>query len=134
MIQFHIVRVFVLEQYSNMDGFPSGQRGQTVNLLQIASVVRIHLHPFAYRKRIILILPNPKGKIFSEERGYLRGYGGIGRRKGLKIPRGRLRAGSSPATRIFTKLWKKDPGLFSLRVTAIKEIINFQGDNHQLNS
>ena len=31
-----------------MDGFPSGQRGQTVNLLQFASVVRIHLHPFAY--------------------------------------------------------------------------------------
>ncbi len=29
----------------DMDGFPSGQRGQTVNLLQIASVVRIHLHP-----------------------------------------------------------------------------------------
>ena len=29
----------------NMGGFPSGQRGQTVNLLQIASVVRIHLHP-----------------------------------------------------------------------------------------
>ena len=28
-----------------MDGFPSGQRGQTVNLLQIASVVRIHLCP-----------------------------------------------------------------------------------------
>ena len=26
-----------------MDGFPSGQRGQTVNLLQIASVVRIYL-------------------------------------------------------------------------------------------
>ena len=32
---------------SYMDGFPSGQRGQTVNLLQIASVVRIHLHPHA---------------------------------------------------------------------------------------
>ena len=31
-----------------MDGFPSGQRGQTVNLLQIASVVRIHLHPFYF--------------------------------------------------------------------------------------
>ena len=30
----------------SMDGFPSGQRGQTVNLLQIASVVRIHRHPF----------------------------------------------------------------------------------------
>ena len=28
-----------------MDGFPSGQRGQTVNLLHFASVVRIHLHP-----------------------------------------------------------------------------------------
>ena len=31
----------------SMDGFPSGQRGQTVNLLQIASVVRIHLRPSA---------------------------------------------------------------------------------------
>ena len=31
---------------SLMGGFPSGQRGQTVNLLQIASVVRIHLRPF----------------------------------------------------------------------------------------
>ena len=30
-----------------MDGFPSGQRGQTVNLLQIASVVRIHLCPLS---------------------------------------------------------------------------------------
>ena len=38
-----------------MDGFPSGQRGQTVNLLQIASVVRIHLHP--------LLLPNRIGKV-----------------------------------------------------------------------
>ena len=33
-----------------MDGFPSGQRGQTVNLLQIASVVRIHLHPLGFNK------------------------------------------------------------------------------------
>ena len=33
-----------------MDGFPSGQRGQTVNLLQIASVVRIHLHPFPFEE------------------------------------------------------------------------------------
>ena len=31
-----------------MGGFPSGQRGQTVNLLQFASVVRIHLHPFSF--------------------------------------------------------------------------------------
>ena len=56
-----------------MGGFPSGQRGQTVNLLQIASVVRIHLHPVCW-------------------------CGGIGRRKGLKIPREQSRAGSSPAT------------------------------------
>ena len=34
-----------------MGGFPSGQRGQTVNLLQIASVVRIHLRPFFIKKR-----------------------------------------------------------------------------------
>ena len=31
-----------------MVGFPSGQRGQTVNLLRLASVVRIHLHPFGF--------------------------------------------------------------------------------------
>ena len=30
---------------NNKDGFPSGQRGQTVNLLLLASVVRIHLLP-----------------------------------------------------------------------------------------
>ena len=41
-----------------MDGFPSGQRGQTVNLLQIASVVRIHLHPFSF------------SRIFSKKRTY----------------------------------------------------------------
>ena len=28
-----------------MEGFPSGQRGQTVNLLHLASMVRIHLPP-----------------------------------------------------------------------------------------
>ena len=32
-------------RYVNMGEFPSGQRGQTVNLLLIASVVRIHLPP-----------------------------------------------------------------------------------------
>ena len=32
-----------------MDGFPSGQRGQTVNLLSVTSVVRIHPHPFETR-------------------------------------------------------------------------------------
>ena len=37
-----------------MDGFPSGQRGQTVNLLQIASVVRIHLCPFFNKKTDVM--------------------------------------------------------------------------------
>ena len=35
----HFIRVLYL------DGFPSGQRGQTVNLLASLSVVRIHPHP-----------------------------------------------------------------------------------------
>ena len=30
---------------SDMEGFPSGQRGQTVNLLSTTSVVRIHSLP-----------------------------------------------------------------------------------------
>ena len=40
----------ILPQQSilNMGEFPSGQRGQTVNLLQLASVVRIHLCPLSY--------------------------------------------------------------------------------------
>ena len=40
-----------------MDGFPSGQRGQTVNLLQIASVVRIHLHPLHFGAVYGIIYP-----------------------------------------------------------------------------
>ena len=32
--------------FSFMEGFPSGQRGQTVNLLATLSVVRIHHLPF----------------------------------------------------------------------------------------
>ena len=36
------------ESQFHMDGFPSGQRGQTVNLLRLASVVRIHLHPLLF--------------------------------------------------------------------------------------
>ena len=35
-----------------MGEFPSGQRGQTVNLLRFASVVRIHLLPPKNRVRI----------------------------------------------------------------------------------
>ena len=35
-----------------LDGFPSGQRGQTVNLLATPSKVRILLHPFSLWKEI----------------------------------------------------------------------------------
>jgi hypothetical protein len=42
MLKYCLAKMFE----EGMDGFPSGQRGQTVNLLQIASVVRIHPHPF----------------------------------------------------------------------------------------
>ena len=37
-----------------MDGFPSGQRGQTVNLLSLTSVVRIHLHPLRHLSLIYI--------------------------------------------------------------------------------
>ena len=42
-----------------LDGVPSGQRGQTVNLLQIASVVRIHLHPLHFGARCGIITHRP---------------------------------------------------------------------------
>ena len=87
-----------------MDGFPSGQRGQTVNLLQIASVVRIHLHPFALMSSMEQCLA--RKSMQSSITQCVRWCGGIGRRKGLKIPRGQPRAGSSPATSIGFKVWE----------------------------
>ena len=77
-----------------MDGFPSGQRGQTVNLLQIASVVRIHLHPFALMSSMEQCLA--RKSMQSSITQCVRWCGGIGRRKGLKIPRSNIRTGSSP--------------------------------------
>ena len=44
------------ESQFHMDGFPSGQRGQTVNLLRHASVVRIHLHPFKIGIDILILI------------------------------------------------------------------------------
>ena len=59
-----------------MDGFPSGQRGQTVNLLAPPSKVRILLHPLCRS-------------------------GGTGRRTGLKILRDLYsRTGSIPVAGI----------------------------------
>ena len=49
IIGFH--GLFVIHINNKMGGFPSGQRGQTVNLLQIASVVRIHLRPLSCEMR-----------------------------------------------------------------------------------
>ena len=40
--------------YYTKGEFPSGQRGQTVNLLALPSVVRIHLRPFTYLLRVIV--------------------------------------------------------------------------------
>ena len=46
MLYFYLVRIVYPDDVTyGMGRFPSGQRGQTVNLLQIASVVRIHLCP-----------------------------------------------------------------------------------------
>ena len=59
----------------DMDGFPSGQRGQTVNLLATPSKVRILLHPLV---RIHYIL-----QLFA----IVCRRGGTGRRTGLKILR-----------------------------------------------
>ena len=36
---------FLVSDLQYMEGFPSGQRGQTVNLLSVTSVVRIHPPP-----------------------------------------------------------------------------------------
>ena len=73
-----------------MGRFPSGQRGQTVNLLQIASVVRIHLHPFSF------------SRIFSKKRTYhiqhnIAGWSSLEARRAHnpKV------AGSNPAPAIF---------------------------------
>ena len=61
-----------------MGGFPSGQRGQTVNLLAPPSKVRILLHPLCRR-------------------------GGTGRRAGLKILWWQHRTGSIPVAGIYLR-------------------------------
>ena len=77
-----------------MDGFPSGQRGQTVNLLAPPSKVRILLHPLLRSKfketvlACMLLVFNRKQSCRS---------GGTGRRTGLKILRDLYsRTGSIP--------------------------------------
>ena len=41
---------FIYNVFRFKDGFPSGQRGQTVNLLATLSKVRILLHPLRFRQ------------------------------------------------------------------------------------
>ena len=38
-----------------LDGFPSGQRGQTVNLLSTTSKVRILLHPLLIKESVLIV-------------------------------------------------------------------------------
>jgi hypothetical protein len=47
MILFVAKKILIRELFSyiNLEEFPSGQRGQTVNLLSTISMVRIHLPP-----------------------------------------------------------------------------------------
>ena len=66
-----------------MDGFPSGQREQTVNLSSQTSMVRIHPHP-----PLLLYL-----------RKAICGYGGIGRRVRFRSVWAYVHAGSTPVIR-----------------------------------
>ena len=68
-IKYACIITFVVINYASivieyMGRFPSGQRGQTVNLLQLASMVRIHLCPLKNLKsydlrffRVVRFLP-----------------------------------------------------------------------------
>ena len=47
-----------------MEEFPSGQRGQTVNLLRLASVVRIHPPPPKNRLLWQSVFPLPKALLY----------------------------------------------------------------------
>jgi hypothetical protein len=57
-----------------MGEFPSGQRGQTVNLLLYASMVRIHLLPPNFPARILAgifyFYPLRKRNIYKLKRGF----------------------------------------------------------------
>ena len=83
-----------------MDGFPSGQRGQTVNLLAPPSKVRILLHPFIKLRVEKAVCYNQNGSNPSSTIYiliYICRSGGTGRRTGLKILRDLYsRTGSIP--------------------------------------
>ena len=69
-----------------------GGRGFESRLGRSGSLAQLGEH-LPYKQRVTG--SSPVGPIY-----IVRACGGIGRRKGLKIPRERSRAGSSPATRI----------------------------------
>ena len=87
-----------------MDGFPSGQRGQTVNLLAPPSKVRILLHPFIKLRVEKAVCYNQNGSNPSSTIYiliYICRSGGTGRRTGLKILRDLYsRTGSIPVAGI----------------------------------
>ena len=52
-----IIGLVITIKYITCKGeFPSGQRGQTVNLLAVLSVVRIHLPPFTIKEKIMKVV------------------------------------------------------------------------------
>ena len=80
----------------NLDGFPSGQRGQTVNLLSSTSVVRIHPHPLygvlaqlgehlPYKQRVIGSSPIGPISLLARGRAVRKLVGLITRRSQVQI-------------------------------------------------
>ena len=59
-----------------LDGFPSGQRGQTVNLLSTTSVVRIHPHPYGVLAQLGEHLPYKQRVIGSSPIGPIKSIAG----------------------------------------------------------
>ena len=82
------------ESQFHMDGFPSGQRGQTVNLLRHASVVRIHLHPFKISIDILILI------VYNRNVNIDAGWSSLEARRAHnpKV------AGSNPAPAIYTSI------------------------------
>ena len=97
------------ESQFHMDGFPSGQRGQTVNLLRHASVVRIHLHPLKISIDILILI------VYNRNVNIDAGWSSLEARRAHnpKV------VGSNPAPAIFLCLFSSE---FHLMKRFIKEM------------
>ena len=83
-----------------MDGFPSGQRGQTVNLLALLSVVRIHPHPISDMFAALLAIRAS----FTSSHGANNEIYGVLAQLGEHLPYKQGVIGSSPIRPIFLKM------------------------------